>query len=133
DIRPLFVASLPEVGGVVPTNPMMNNTWNGNQLGDFWIGGKLNLMSEFHQKPAAVALRLMFKLPTGDKDSGASTGKVDTIFDAIVSKEFNQRVEVSGYGGFIIRGNPDQVETTNGFRWGLGAGFPSRKSLRLTV
>jgi peptidoglycan-associated lipoprotein len=133
DIRPLFVASIPEAGGVVPLNPLMNDTWSGSQLGDFWIGGKFNLMSEFDQKPAAVALRVMLKLPTGDKDGGASTGKVDTAFDAIVSKEFNQRVELSGYGGFIIRGNPDEFETTNGFRWGLGAGFPSRKSLRLTV
>jgi peptidoglycan-associated lipoprotein len=133
DIRPLFLASIPQAGGAVPTNPLMNDTWSGSQLGDFWIGGKLNLMSEWKQKPAAVALRLMFKLPTGDKDGGASTGKVDTVFDAVVSKEFNQRVEVSGYGGFIIRGNPDEIETTNGFRWGFGAGFPSRKSLRLTV
>jgi hypothetical protein len=42
-------------GGVVPTNPLMNDTWSGNQLGDFWVGGKLNLMSEWQQKPAAVA------------------------------------------------------------------------------
>ena len=51
----------------------------------------------------------------------------------MVSKEINQRVEVSGYGGFIFRGNPDEVSETNGFRWGLGAGFPSRKSLRFTA
>ena len=69
----------------------------------------------------------MVKLPTGDTDSGAGTGKADFALDAIVSKEINQRVEVSGYGGFIVRGAPDEVETTNGFRWGLGAGFPSRK------
>ena len=40
---------------------------------------------------------------------------------------------MSGYGGFIFRGEPDDVETTNGFRWGFGAAMPSRKSLRLTA
>ena len=29
--------------------------------------------------------------------------------------------------------SPDEVETTNAFRWGLGAGFPSRKALRFTA
>jgi peptidoglycan-associated lipoprotein len=75
----------------------------------------------------------MIKLPTGDKASGASTGKTDFAVDAVLSKEVNQRVEVSGYGGFIFRSEPDDVENTNGFRWGLGAGMPSRKSLRFTA
>jgi outer membrane protein OmpA-like peptidoglycan-associated protein len=133
DIRPLFLASVPRAGGVVPQNPMMNDTWSGNQLGDLWLGAKVNLTSQWRQQPAAFALRGLVKLPTGDKDGGASTGKADFAFDAIVSKEFNERVEFSGYGGYIVRGSPDEVETTNGFRWGLGAGMPSRRSLRLTA
>src|SRR6266545_3467151 len=75
----------------------------------------------------------MVKAPVGDKDSGASTGKADFAFDAIASKEINERVEFSGYGGYIVRGSPDEVETTNAFRWGVGAGMPSRKSLRFTA
>jgi len=133
DIRPLFVPAIPKAGGVVPENPLMKDTWSGNNLGDLWIGAKWNLASEWKQKPFAFALRPMLKLPTGDSDSGASTGKVDFVLDAVLSKEFNQRVEVSGYGGFITRGSPDEVEETGGFRWGLGAGFPSRKSLRFTA
>jgi peptidoglycan-associated lipoprotein len=133
DIRPLFVSSLPEVGGVVPQNPLMNDTWSGNQLGDLWIGAKWNLMSQWQQKPAAFAIRPMLKLPTGDKDGGASTGKVDFAVDAVLSKEVNERVEVSGYGGVIFRGSPDEFDTTNGFRWGIGAGMPSRKALRFTA
>jgi len=133
DIRPLFVPAIPKAGGVVPENPLMRDTWSGNNLGDLWIGAKWNLASEWKQKPFAFALRPMLKLPTGDSDSGASTGKVDFALDAVLSKEFNQRVEVSGYGGFITRGSPDEVEETGGFRWGLGAGFPSRKSLRFTA
>ena len=133
DIRPLFLSSVPQAGGFVVDNPLMKTTWSGNQLGDLWIGGKFNLTSQWRQQPAAFALRAMFKAPTGDEDEGASTGKMDFVFDAIVSKEFNERVELSGYGGFIHRGEPEEVETTGGFRWGIGAGMPSRKSLRLTA
>jgi len=133
DIRPLFLSSIPQAGGFVPQHPLMADTWSGNQLGDLWIGVKWNLASEWRQQPFAFALRPMLKLPTGDKDGGASTGKTDFVLDAVLSKELNQRVEVSGYGGFIFRGEPDAVETTNGFRWGIGAGMPSRKSLRLTA
>jgi outer membrane protein OmpA-like peptidoglycan-associated protein len=133
DIRPLFLSSIPRAGGVVPQNPLMNNTWNGSNLGDLWLGAKVNLTSQWRQQPAAFALRGLVKVPVGDEESGASTGKADFAFDAILSKEFNERVEVSGYGGYIVRGSPDQVETTNGFRWGFGAGMPSRKSLRLTL
>jgi outer membrane protein OmpA-like peptidoglycan-associated protein len=133
DIRPLFLSTVPQAGGTVPHNPLMADTWSGNRLGDFWIGAKWNLMSQWQQKPVAFALRPMIKLPTGDADGGAGTGKVDFTFDAVVSKEVNERVEWSGYGGFIVRGSPDEVETTNGFRWGFGVGVPSRKPLRFTA
>jgi len=133
DIRPLFYPQLTAAGGIVLPDPLMKNTWNGNQLGDFWIGAKWSLMSEFRQQPVAFALRPMIKLPTGNKDNGASTGKADFAIDAVVSKEINQRVELSGYGGFIVRGSPDEVSSTNGFRWGFGAGLPSRKGLRFTA
>ena len=78
-------------------------------------------------------MRGLVKLPTGDTSSGASTGKADFAFDGVVSKEVNERVEASGYAGFIVRGSPDEVDTTNGFRWGFGAGFPTRKPLRFTA
>jgi outer membrane protein OmpA-like peptidoglycan-associated protein len=135
DIRPLFIpsAALSGAGGVVPQNPLVRDTWSGNHLGDLWVGAKVNFLSQWQQKPAAVAVRAMIKLPTGDTDSGASTGKVDFALDGIVSKEINERVEVSGFGGFIIRAAPDEVEETNGFRWGVGAGFPTRKSLKFTA
>jgi peptidoglycan-associated lipoprotein len=133
DIRPLFVSAIPLAGGVVPENPLMSDTWNGNNLGDLWIGLKWNLASQWQQKPFAFALRPMLKIPTGDKDSGASTGKADFALDAVLSKEVNERVEWSAYGGFITRGKPSQTETTGGFRWGIGAGMPSRKQLRFTA
>jgi outer membrane protein OmpA-like peptidoglycan-associated protein len=135
DIRPLFIASssLTEAGGVVVQNPLARDTWSGNHVGDFWVGAKVNLTSQWRQQPAAFAVRALVKLPTGDTDRGASTGKADVAFDAIVSKEINARAEVSGYGGFIVRGAPSEVEETNGFRWGLGAGFPTRQALKFTA
>jgi outer membrane protein OmpA-like peptidoglycan-associated protein len=141
DVRPLFLATAGagqldanrQAGGFVPQNPLARSAWSGNQVGDLWVGAKFNLWSERQNQPAALALRAMVKAPTGDTDSGASTGKADFALDAIVSKDINARVELSGYGGFIVRGAPDEVESTNGFRWGVGAGFPSRKSLRFTA
>ena len=143
DVRPLFPASSdpvanlvlgdPNISGVVPQNPLARRGWSGNNLGDLWLGAKFNVSSQWRQQPAAFAVRAMVKLPTGDKDSGASTGKADVAFDGVLSKEINERAEVSGYAGFIVRGAPSEVEETNGFRWGVGAGVPSRKSLRFTA
>jgi len=133
DLTPLFLSSVPKAGGVVPTNPLVHSAWTGNNVGDLWIGGKFNLASEFDRKPVSFAVRPMLKIPTGDKKSGASTGKLDFALDAVVSKELQERVEFSGYGGFIVRGKPSEVDTTNGFRWGFGAGFPSRMKLRMTA
>ena len=137
DVRPLFLAdssaAAKEAGGFVPQNPLARGGWSGNNVGDLWLGAKFNLTSQWRQQPAAFAIRAMVKAPTGDKDSGASTGKADFAIDGILSKEVNERVEVSGYAGFIVRGAPSAVEETNGFRWGFGAGFPSRQSLRFTA
>src|SRR5258708_32168416 len=97
DIRPLFVASVPGAGGIVPQNPLMADTWSGNQLGDLWIGAKWNISSEWRQQPVAFALRPMIKLPTDKKAKGAGTGKADFALDAVLSNELNQLVEVSVY------------------------------------
>src|SRR5258708_31442640 len=121
DIRPLFVASVPGAGGIVPQNPLMADTWSGNQLGDLWIGAKWNISSEWRQQPVAFALRPMIKLPTDKKAKGAGTGKADFALDAVLSKELNERVEVSGYGGVLGRGRPGAVQGANGLRWGVRA------------
>ena len=134
DVRPLFVPSQGTAGGVVNEHPFVRQGWSGNQLGDLWLGAKINLTSQWKQQPAAFALRGMIKVPTAKTDNeGVGTGKLDVAVDAIVSKEVNERVEVSGYGGVIIRGDPDGVDLSNGLRWGVGLGVPSRKSLRLTA
>jgi outer membrane protein OmpA-like peptidoglycan-associated protein len=130
DLRPLFSTD-PDVGGAVDRYPFNNRGWTGNNLGDFSFGVKVNLMSEFRQQPAGVAIRGVVKTPTGDKDAGVSTGKPDFAFDLIVSKETTARLDVSAFGGYEFRGQPDDVDSASGaFRWGAGVGFPSRSPLR---
>ncbi|CAN5826807.1 hypothetical protein BH24ACI5_BH24ACI5_09570 [soil metagenome] len=133
DLRPLFNPLLADAGGVVNEYPLVNDGWSGNQIGDIWIGGKLNLTSQHRQQSAAFALRGMVKVPTASEENGAGTGKTDVAFDAIVSKEVNQRAELSAFGGMIFRGDPDTYDLLNGIRWGVGAGFPTRKQLRVTA
>ena len=134
DSRPIFLSGTGAGGTIVNDYPFVRQGWSDNQLGDLWIGAKFNLMSQWRQQPAAFGLRGLVKLPTAkDDEEGVGTGKADFAFDAIVSKEINERVELSGYAGMIFRGKPDQVDISNGFRWGFGAGFPTRKNLRLTA
>jgi outer membrane protein OmpA-like peptidoglycan-associated protein len=134
DVRPLFIVNNSTFGGVIDRYPRVNQFWTGDNVGDFYLGAKWNLWSEYQQKPAAIALRGMVKLPTGKKDVGTSTGKTDFSIDAIVSKEVKQLVEVSGFGGYEWRGQPDGFDTPGGgFRWGAGVGFPSRNFLRVTA
>ena len=132
DVRPVFVAD-PNFGSFLDRYPRVNRYWTGDNIGDFYVGAKFNILSEFRQDPAAVAVRAMLKMPTGDKDAGVSTGKFDGSFDLIASKEMNKLVELSGFGGYEMRGTHDDFDTSVGaFRWGAGLGFPSRNWLRLT-
>ncbi len=134
DSRPIFRPGDVESGGLVNDYPFVSQGWSDNQLGDFWIGGKANFMSQRTRKPMALALRGMLKLPTAKSDEeGVGTGETDFLFDFIASREINQRVELSGYGGFMFRGDPDEVDLSDGLRWGFGAGFPTRKGLRVTA
>src|SRR5918993_723970 len=116
DIRPLFTAA-DTAGGLVDDYPFVNDGWSGSDFGDIWLGAKINFSSQWRQQPAAFALRGMVKIPTASDDvGGVGTGKLDFAVDAIVSKEFNERVELSGFGGMIFRGKPDDIDISNGFR-----------------
>ncbi len=134
DVRPIFLPSQPDAGGVINDYPFVRQGWSDNQVGDLWVGTKVNLLSESRQQPVALAVRGMVKLPVAKDDAeGVGTGKADFAVDAILSKELNQRVEVSGFGGVIFRGDPSDFDLSNGLRWGVGAGFPTRTHLRFTA
>jgi outer membrane protein OmpA-like peptidoglycan-associated protein len=131
DLYPLFVND-PTFGGIIDRYPRVTQHWTGDNIGDFYLGAKVNLLSEYRQQPVALAVRGIVKLPTGKDDVGVSTGKADFAIDAIVSKEAAKLVEIAGYGGYEWRGKPAGFDTPTGaFRWGAGLTFPSRNFLRV--
>ena len=77
------------------------------------------------------AVRGAVKLPTASFDDGLGTGKPDFLIDGILSKEINQKIDVSGFGGLIFRTSPDDYELSNGLRYGAGFGWPSRSRLKM--
>ena len=130
DLRPLFSAD-PEVGGLVPQYPRVREYWTGDNVGDLFVGGKVNLWSESRQNPAALAVRGIVKLPTGDDEAGVSTGKPDLSVDFVASKETARSLELAGFAGFELRGEPEDFEISGtAFRWGVGAGVGSRSPLQ---
>src|SRR2546425_9199418 len=115
DLTPLFINDS-SFGGVIDQHPRANKPWSGDNLGDFYVGAKINLWSEYRQNPAAIAVRGMAKLPTGKDSVGNGTGKPDFSLDLIVSKEASKLVEVSGYGGYEWRGKTGGLDTPGGGR-----------------
>ena len=88
DVRPIFVATDTEIGSFVDRYPRVNTVWTGDNVGDLFVGGEGAICwSKCQQNPAALAVRGMVKLPTGDDEAGASTGKTDFFVDFIVSKD----------------------------------------------
>ena len=131
DVQPLFVND-PTFGGVLDRYPNVSSQWTGDHVGDFYVGAKVNLLSEYRQNPAAIAIRGIVKLPTADKDVGNGTGKADVAFDFIASKEAAKLVDWSGFAGYEFRGQPDNYDAPSGaFRWGTGVAFPSRNVVRI--
>ena len=134
DVRPIFIPNNQHIGSFVDRYPRVREIWTGNDVGDWYFGGKYNFLSEFRQNPAALALRGIVKIPTGDDEAGASTGKADFLFDFIGSKDVRQIVEVAGYAGYEWRGSPDGFDIPGGaFRWGGGLGFPTRSPVRINT
>jgi outer membrane protein OmpA-like peptidoglycan-associated protein len=101
-------------------------------VGDVYVGAKYSFLSQGDQKPVAAAVRGIVKVPSASYDDGLGTGKPDFMVDVIVSKEVNEKAEVSGYGGFIARSEPDDSSSTGGFRYGVGVAVPTRQWLRFT-
>ncbi len=111
--------------------PFATQGFSGDSVGDFLVGAKINILSEHRQQPVALAVRGTVQLPTGDEDVGVTTGEPSFYIDGILSKEVNERVELSAFGGVVIRSDPSGVDLSDGLRYGFGAGFPTRRSLRL--
>jgi outer membrane protein OmpA-like peptidoglycan-associated protein len=134
DTRPLFFTASDTDGtggGILPNYPLARDTWV-STIGDLWVGTKINFTSEADQKASAFALRGQVKIPTGSKTDGTTSGKPDFGVDAILSKEAGHAAEITGYVGYLVRGNPSGYELTNSVRYGAGIGFPTRKNFGFT-
>src|SRR3954451_10189754 len=109
DLRPIF-GSDSKTGGIIDRYPRVNQGWTGNNVGDFYVGAKVNLRSQADNRPVAMAVRGIVKLPTGDDAVGVSTGKTDVAVDFIASAETKRMIELSGYAGYDWRGQPDGID-----------------------
>lgn len=133
DLRPLFEPANENDGGLVNDRPFVRETWTGNDPGDLFLGTKINLVSERLNQPFALAVRGTVKLPTADEESGAGTGQTDYFADVVMSREIGRRVELTAFGGYAFRGDPDDIDVSNGLRWGFGAAFGARANVRFTA
>jgi outer membrane protein OmpA-like peptidoglycan-associated protein len=132
DTRPLFSPATSGLSGVVNEYPLVRDEWTGSNFGDVYVGTKFNLLSEYRRQPLAMAFRGTVKVPTAGEDN-VGTGQFDYFADVIASKEINSLLEVAGFGGYVFRGDPTGMTLSDGLRWGVGAAFGSRSSLRLTT
>lgn len=133
DVRPLFPEDDDTAGGVVNQYPFVRRAWSGTRTGDLWIGAKVGLGDAGDQR-LAFSLRGLVKVPLASAGgAGAGTGQPDLAADAIVSAELGRRVELTAFGGLIVRGAPAQVAVASGMRWGAGIALPARGALRLTA
>lgn len=132
DVRPLF-GNGSAAGGVVNEYPFVREGTTGNNVGDLWVGAKYTITSQRRQQPAAFAIRAMAKIPIANEDDGAGTGRPDFALDTVLSREVNERVELSGFAGFIVRGDPELFDLANGIRWGAGVALPTGQHFRLSA
>ena len=49
DLRPLFGVE-PDFGGIIDRYPRVNQHWTGDNIGDLYLGAKVNILSEYRQQ-----------------------------------------------------------------------------------
>ncbi|MGH9659441.1 MAG: hypothetical protein ACRD96_12915, partial [Bryobacteraceae bacterium] len=129
-MRRIDADRVPWGGGGQPMDYLVRGSWS-TGVGDINVGAKLNLLSQQQSKSAAFAIRAAVKLPTASRDEGLGTGKADFFVDGIVSREANETVDVAAYIGVKVRSDPDDYTLSNGLRWGVGFGYPSRSRIQI--
>ncbi len=129
-VRRIDADRRPVAEGGQPMDYLVNEGWK-QGFGDVYLGAKFNVVSQATNNGPAFAIRAAVKLPTASRDDGLGTGSPDFLIDGILSREFGNAVDLSGYGGFQMRTSPDDYELSHGLRYGLGFGFPSRSPLKV--
>ena len=77
DRSPIFVTDPVMAAG--QRYPLVRQGWSGDNLGDLMLGVKFNLMSEWRQQPAAMAVRGISSSRPAIEESGVTTGQIDTM------------------------------------------------------
>jgi peptidoglycan-associated lipoprotein len=131
DVRPVFIPSEPEFGGVSQEYPYLRRGWSDNLGGPAILGGKVSLISQSRGDAMSVAPRIMVKFPSGS--SWASTNDWDYHFDLVASREFGNVFEAAGIAGGVVRGDSDEFRVSDGITWGLGGQFPTRSRIRALI
>ena len=131
DVRPVFIPTEPEFGGVSQEYPYLRRGWSDNLGGPVYVGGKASLLSQSRGDAMSIAPRIMVKFPSGS--SWASTNDWDYHFDLIASREFGNVFEATSIAGGVIRGDSDEFRVSDGVTWGVGAQFPTRSPLRALI
>ena len=131
--RPLFDPTNPANGGVLNEYPFVTDFWNDDGRGDLIFGAKFNIASEHRQQPVALAVRASVKVPQlrplDDRQGRSrSTAQYDLMVDFIASKNIQERVELSGFGGILVRGEPTATTLGNSIRWGLRSRVPNGRT-----
>ena len=109
--------------------PRINQGWS-TGVGDFTIGAKYNVLSEYRDQPVGLGIRGFLKLPTGSDDQGIGTGKVSGGAHLVLSKDLGDSAQSSYYAGLRANGSPAGVDVGNAFEWGLGLSFPKNSRVR---
>jgi hypothetical protein len=104
---PVFVPSDPAFGGVDQNFPYMRRGWSKNLGGTPVIGAKWSLISESRGDAMSLALRPVFMFASGTQWGG--TSDMAGELDVVGSREFAQKVQLTGSIGGVIRGDPDPL------------------------
>ena len=130
DLRPIFIADS-EVGGIVDRYPRANSGWSGNNVGDLYVGAKVNLVTAGEQQAGGARGA---RHPQGADREGRQ-GDLDRqarfrgrLHHQLGTAQTGRAVGLSPVTSGA--GSPTGSTSLGGaFRWGAGAGFPSRSPL----
>ncbi len=127
-LRPIFDARDRAFGGVVMEYPYVRRGWSKTLGGPTTIGAKFNLISQTRGDAFSVAPRFSMTFPSGS--SWASTNDLTGRIGLVMSREFSEKVELTGLAQGVIRGDSKEFSVSDGIEWGLGASVPTRTPIR---
>ena len=132
DVRPIFVND-PTFGGFVDRYPAgQSGAGPATTSATSTSARRSTCCRNTGSSPAALAVRGMVKLPTGDEDVGRQH-RQDGFPRRLHRQQGSRRSwsKCPATPATSGAGSPDGFDTPGGaFRWGAGVGFPSRNSLR---